>query len=527
MSPSNPELPWHNRPSIFAHINSHVDEQGRLTKEGIKLPDDEIRFQDEPLRFVAGGMDGVFGHHVGEGESEAEARQIAEWIKSIAEEDTIEPKMELYEKLQEDKLVGLIDPVLNKMVEFALPIQPYLHNYARWLAFDSPDRGAVKFGIAILGLIRDPQDMPDILTLGKHEEFTLFASVALTNSDENPEMQLWQLAQFVDGWGKIQIVERLADTQHPEIKKWLVREGYKNSIMYEYLAYVCAEGGELKKELSAPDIDDELLRGAGDIIEALVNGGPAQDIRTYQDGSEVFRLYIGHLKKAGKYQLRDFLVLRTMQRFIQNEERDWTWLEKMGWTEDARNNLLIEIHQLIKKDLWRELVLKAQSSKDETELWWANSVARAIGMDMWEIHWKRLRDNPRQSVLWYHVTEDLNEERMDKIIALAKAQLPMDEIAAGPADELGMGPAFEAHRSLDFVLQYLGKYPGKGGDLIKTALRSPVTRNRNMALKVLSEWGQGHWPADMEAFLVRAFEQEPSEDTREKMAMVLNGDKMD
>jgi hypothetical protein len=528
MSPTSPTSPWHNRPSIFNHIQTHLDEEGRLTKDGYELPDEALRNKDKPLRFAAGAMDGVFSHHVGPEETEKEATRMANLIKIIAEEDSLEAKTELYPILQEDGLVGLIDPTLQKMVEDQLPIQPYLHNYARWLAFESPDRGAVKLGIAILGLIQDREDMDRILTLGKHEEFTLFAAVALTNAAEDPETQLWELAQFVDGWGKIHIVERLSGTEDPQIKKWLLREGYKNSIMYEYLAYTCAVNGELKKELSEPAVDKELLRGAGDIIEALINGGPAENIDDYADGSEVASLYVAHMKQLSEYELRDFLVLQAIQRFLNKEEPQWGWRGKNGWTEDLKANLLIDLHELLGRPHWRQLVLDAQSSEVELEQWWASSVARALGMDMWDVHWKRLSDNPTKSVLWYQVMEDLTEERLDQIVSLAIEELPLDEIAAGPANESGIiGPQYEPHRCLDFILQNLGPYPGKGIELIRVALRSSTTRNRNMALRALSEWGKEQWPEEMEALLEKVVVEEPNEHTQENMNKVLRGDKID
>jgi hypothetical protein len=93
--------------------------------------------------------------------------------------------------------------------------------------------------------------------------------------------------------------------------------------------------------------------------------------------------------------------------------------------------------------------------------------------------------------------EDLTEERLDHIVSLAIEELPLDEIAAGPANESGIiGPQYEPHRCLDFILQNLGPYPGKGIELIRVALRSSTTRNRNMALRALSEWGKEQWPEE-------------------------------
>lgn len=73
-----------------------------------------------------------------------------------------------------------------------------------------------------------------------------------------PRPVLWSLARSVNGWGRIHTVERLKGTENQEIQEWLVREGYRNAVMYEYLAYLAATSGHLLERLSA-DPDDGLL----------------------------------------------------------------------------------------------------------------------------------------------------------------------------------------------------------------------------------------------------------------------------
>ena len=51
-----------------------------------------------------------------------------------------------------------------------------------------------------------------------------------------------------------------------------------------------------------------------------------------------------------------------------------------------------------------------------------------------------------------------------------------------------MGETYAAHNALTFILQELGSYIGTGEKLIRPALRSPVVRNRHMALSVLEKW---------------------------------------
>jgi len=516
------ELPWHNLPSIFGYIKSNLDDEGKLTEQGYNLPDDERRYQDEKFRWVPGALDGAFGHHGGSGNLEEVANEVANLVKTISQENSLSKKVELYNILLRDNLIDFVDPALEKIVDFNVPIDPFLHDFAQWLAFESPDRGPVKFGIALLGLIRDKENLDKIVLLGKHEEFTLFSTVAITNTIENPEKELWELAKCVDGWGRIHIVERLAQTQNPEIRKWLLRQGYRNSIMYEYLAYTCAVAGNLENELSETNVDDELLNAAGDIIEALINGGPAEDIDDYKDGAEVVRLYVTHIENRAN-ELNHFLILNTIKDFLENQDADWNKRKENGWTDALKADLLTDIRKMLSHPKWKQKVIEQQWTTDNVEFWQVDRAAGILGIDLWEIHWKRLNDNPLESGLWFNVMKDANNDRIDQIINLAINSLPLKEIATGPADELGLGKEYNHHSCLDYLLQDLGDYPQKGFELIRTGLNSPVTRNRNMAIKALSEWGTENWPQGTEELLEQAEKAEPNKDTKKDIRKLLSG----
>jgi hypothetical protein len=515
------ELPWHNLPSIFEHIRLNIDSEGKLTEAGNTLLDEERRYKDEKIRWVPGAMDGVFGHHGG-GSLEKQAKEVAELVKSISKKNALSQKARLYDILLKDNLIDFVDPALDQIVASNVSIDPYLHDYARWLAFESPDRGPVKFGIALLGLIRDKNDIDKIVMLGKHEEFTLFSVVAITNTLENPETTLWELAKYVDGWGRIHIVERLAETQNPKIKKWLIREGYKNNIMYEYLAYTCAVAGDLKGELSKSEIDDDLLNASGDIIEALLNGGPAEDIDDYEDGAEMIRLYVKYIYNRAE-KLDHFLTLNSIKRFLKNEEANWDKRREKGWTQNLKSDLLIDLDKILSQPKWRQLVLEKQNSIDNSEFWQVDRAASVLGIDLWDTHWKRLNNSLADSGRWYNVMKNSNEERIDQIIAFAIDKIPLDKIATGPADEFGVGNKYNQHSCLDYILQDLDKYPGKGFELIKAGLRSPVTRNRNMAIKTLSAWGVKNWPEGTRELLEQAEKEEPNEGTKKNIIKLLDG----
>jgi hypothetical protein len=82
----------------------------------------------------------------------------------------------------------------------------------------------------------------------------------------------------VEGWGRVHAVERLRRTGDEEIRDWILRHGFRNKVMNEYLAYIAATTGRLLDRLEEPDPDEELIAAVGEIISVLVAGGPPPDI---------------------------------------------------------------------------------------------------------------------------------------------------------------------------------------------------------------------------------------------------------
>lgn len=163
----------------------------------------------------------------------------------------------------------------------------------RWLAENGTRRGAVALGIVLLGVAGDTRDRSLLLLLGALDGLTLYVAVALLRSQPDRDRAVFDLARRVVGWGRIHAVERLTGTQDPEIRAWLLREGFRNAIVHEYLALIAATTGDLADALASSDpVDDELLDGAGSILFALCGGLPGKDMRDYADGPVAFDRFL-------------------------------------------------------------------------------------------------------------------------------------------------------------------------------------------------------------------------------------------
>lgn len=349
--------PWENgRISISAFLAQPSDKSGppiestgKPPDSGRMLPDDEIfhKERSDSARWSAGALDGVLSHHSPLSRDEATERKLVRQLREAVAPPSTRGVAELYDTIVSlDSLVPYANGISQAIVSDPPMGESILYDFAVWLMTKSPDRNAVKLGILLQGLFEDVR--PDeIVRIGKHDEFTLFSVIALEpkspKSDDYEknmfEKNVWDIAKQTGGWGRIQAVERLFNTGNPEIQKWLLRVGYDNSVSIGYLALGCARGGRLLSELKADTIDDDLLRGAGEILCALFRGGPFGDIIDYEDGRDATLQYLRHLERVSPNSPLASHYASEILAFVDSDAIDWTALAETGWNEASRKEI--------------------------------------------------------------------------------------------------------------------------------------------------------------------------------------------
>jgi hypothetical protein len=517
---------WRTDNSILKFLYSNLDEKGHLSEKAHDLPDEKK--DDNKIRFAPGLMDAMFGADDSD-DSKMRITELTKHIKKVASKGDKISEQEFYRLFTENEgVIGIIDDFLQEVVTNALSIEPYLFKYANDLATKTDNRNAVKFGIAILGLCQNKSVLNDIKILGLHDEFTVYATIAIVNLSDNVENDLWDLAKKVDGWGKIQLVDRLAKPELSEpIKDWLIYEGYKNNIMYEYLAFTCATNGELHKKLADEQIEYKLFESASDIIEALIAiGGPAEDITTYPFASQVIQDFIRHAKKHST-NISDFNALHKIKDFLTELQDDIGEQKNNGWNQDTISNCIIETVEILNSRDWKVAAYEGLKSNDNVIYWNSKQAAEKLGIDLWETVWTKLQEKPLDSSSWYDVTHYSKPEHSDTIIEFALKHLPLDEMATGPRDSMGFGENYNKFGSLDYVITFLEDFPRNGEKIILTGLKCPVTRNRNMAIKVLDKWKKENWSPEIDREIRHLKEVEPNNDTKENIKRLLNGQELE
>lgn len=510
--------PWKEYEPIFQFIERNIDNSGMINDPFLSLPD-ESQNDDGGVKFAVGAKDGIIAYHAG-GEAEKTEQVekiISQFVRQI-NNPSKKNRIHLYNGLKNTDALPIVDQLMSGFQKTNIDFSK-LYGEVRWLALNSAHRNVTKLAIAILGgLNTDDDDI--LLVLGKHEEFTLFSAVALINKKKDAQKKLLELARCVKGWGKIHVVERI----HPvneEIKRWLIAYGCENAIMDEYLAYTCATNGNLLSFLDVPQIDYDLFRGAGRIIQALINGGPAPDINNYEDGTTAIQKYIEHAS-CMKIELEDIVVLGTIEEYLnEKEDEEYRKLLNLGWADLSIKENVQKIRLILSDDKWREIIIRELKTQSEIKRFRVFNAARTVKLDIWDNVFNLLTNKPNDKSAYFELMRTGDASRVNILCQFAEDHLNLNSIIGVPEDKFfGYDDDSDC---LDYILSSLERFEGVGGKLVSIGLQARSIRNRNMAIKTLEKWDTKFWPNDSAHRLKTLKEVEPNGDTLKRVNQLLAG----
>jgi len=506
---SSLSLPWDaDRPAIAAFLGEHLQADGTaLVDSELPLPDEDRVSGPTGLRYAPGARDGIaLFHTTGVSEPDVTAEVLGLlWV--VLADDGLQRLPDLYAALVGHRALSWVDELGAGIVEKS-PDPARVYALALLLANLSPDREAVKAGIALLGMLSlDEGDLSLLRLLGSHDEFTLYVAVAIGSQVEDAERELFALAGRTVGWGRIHAVLRIADSEDPQIRGWLLREGYHNSVMDRYLALPCARGARLDEALADVRIDEWLLAGGGRILAALVEeDGPTPGMEAWDEGAAATLRWLHHVQP----ETAPIATLPTLAALVEAAGRG-----DPPWGRDAAAAIGLQAHALLADEAWPDRVGTALQSAGEPgdafEI--AVAAAHALGQDLTSFWRARLSANDARP--WQELLDGADADTLDLVLAEAARLFP----AELGADESGRPvPSTVGGRVLSALLAALAGAPGRGGPFVIAGLESPLAQHRNLALRALAAWSQDRWPEGAHERVARLATEDPEPSVRERAA---------
>ena len=197
--------------SIFEHIDAHVQPGVRgLAEGGHQLPDDE--------EIVAAPGDPAA--------VEDAVERIYAALVTLAAKPNSGRHRRVCELFRESDVRGRIDALRDRLSAdppaHADRLYPELHE----IFLRSGYRDEVKYAMALMSGFGRREDADLFRVVGRHEEFTLYAAVALATVSDNPLGDWLDLLPHVEGWGRIELSELILREPLPDaLRERLLGEG--------------------------------------------------------------------------------------------------------------------------------------------------------------------------------------------------------------------------------------------------------------------------------------------------------------
>lgn len=490
--------------SFLAHTEQLLAQQlrGPLRKGGEPLPDDEPPASDG-VGWAPGARDAVVGGGAKGNDPVVAAAAVLDFLRHAPDNRRLRVVLE--------RLDGITGPAAADRLVDAVRLDHRLDHarlaqLARWLCEHGTTRTAVKGGIALLGIAGSADDVALIKKLGLLEELTLYAVVALQRVSPDPAKSILALAREVDGWGRINAIRRLKDSDDEEVRAWLLRGGAGGPDELMEIALIAATTGRLADALER-DADEALLDGAGSLLSALVGFCPGGDISRYEDVGRAMRAYVRRVSDApvtlGRtsqlYDIYRYLGSNADNAHLDQKER-----------EDLKNTYREVLRRPEHREAVRTALIKATGIQFNAAL----VLAKPFNFDATRAVRERLLAAPWDLFLWQWFVASPDVDRVRAGVTLAEEILPLHRLATGASASLGFGPQFDMDTVLGYVVSRLEPVPDTGWNLIRTALSNRVVGNRRTAVRVLKSRPIDTWPAGVTETIRELAWRDPADDVR-------------
>ena len=233
--------------SIYERIQAAVQPDGTLPEGFFIQPEPE---NPKALRFADGAQDGIVFYHSGGRGDGALLEKLKEITRLAAGgADFEETHAQLAACFGEwDGMLGCVDGLQAWIIQHREELDPNrIFRFANAVLLRSGSIGAVKYALSVLELLAAASGewRETVRALALSDELTLYC-VFVAGRWDNSSEELFSMAQRVRGWGRVHAVRELEPTT-PEMRDWLLDEGWQNDVLPAYTALRCARSGELRR----------------------------------------------------------------------------------------------------------------------------------------------------------------------------------------------------------------------------------------------------------------------------------------
>lgn len=463
-------LPWNHKEKIVPFIKDQVKAHNRVVDDG--LPDDEYIYEEDQPRMAAGLSDQL----ADDIPTPLYVKKLLKLFKKQLHHPSNKTRKATYEEINFDSIASYGGEFIQRFDEAGFD-ESLVQREALWLLEHAAHREVVKFAVTVLGCTNCGSYKELLCTIGMHEEFTSYVIFALRDGTKESNNQIWKLAQSVHGWGKITAVEQL-EPSTPEIKEWLLTKGCENVIMNGYLAYICADKGELAVALYQDTISQELYRGIGLIIDALLYGDVDidPDIEKYLFEHAILFRFVNHARTHCQ-TLEDLFPLIRISEFL-NAEEIWNERSEDSWKLQERASTQQMMESIINDSRWPQLTMDALKRDVDVQVL---EIARFFQLDVTPSLFSLLQKYPLNSELYFAIMESDHRQHVADLCLFAENHLSLSNLTDEEQD------------CLIYIIQDLHGHEGVGLPLLQAALESSSDVIQYQALSVLEEWNPSIW----------------------------------
>lgn len=461
-------VPWEHKPKILAYLLDQIEKNGDLSDD---LPDDVLIY-DKNHPKLAPGLD---DHLVEKIQPPFLVSKLVKLLDELITNPTLKTRTAIYERVMYDRIAVYGGNLIREIKEKNWDDQR-IQEEALWFLNHAAHREVVKFALVLLATTKCEEYKELIMKIGKHEEFTGYAVIALKKGTYQWNDHVFELAKDLNGWGKLTCVSILNPTSN-EIKEWLITKGFENTVDNEALAYICAVKGDLDIFLEKEVITNEVYNGASQIITTLLSKKGPDSMEDYAYAKEVMSDYLRH-SKTMLQTIEQFNTIVAIDQFINEGEQVWEKRYKNKWFPHLKETVRQELAYFKEETKWID---QANQLLEKDISYEALQVLKFFQIDISTDLFLKLKEDTSNLILVSEILGINSKVAVEQLCTIVLESYDFNQLS------------FNEMIAFQLILDYLNKHEGSGIQLVYHALNHELEPIQEKALSILKNWNPIVW----------------------------------